>query len=142
VARADTVRMDTIIRAVTDTLRLTVTDTLRLTVTDTLRLTTTDTLRLTVTDTVIRTVRLPGQRMLFVPPGHYPPEGQCRVWIHNLPPGQQQRAAACDALGDIPAGAFVLFGGEAWDFDYDWIAAAETDPDAAPPEIIALKRRR
>ena len=76
--------------------------------------------------------------MLFVPPGQYPPAGQCRVWIHNRPPGQQRDAAACDALGDIPAGAFVLFGGEAWDFDYDWVA----NPGGAPPQIVALKRRR
>ncbi|MEX1182028.1 MAG: hypothetical protein WEF86_02255, partial [Gemmatimonadota bacterium] len=87
------------------------------------------------------TVRVPGRRHLFVPPGHYPPDGQCRVWIHNLPPGRQAKAAACDALGEIPAGAFVLFGGEAWDFDYDWIAEAAANPDAVPPEIIGLKLR-
>ncbi len=104
-----------------------------------------DTLRLTIRDTVVRTVtvrdtvRVAGQRTLFVPPGHYPPEGQCRVWIHDKPPGQQDRAAPCNALGNIPAGAFILFGGEAWDFDYDWVAAARTM--AVPPQIVALKRR-
>ncbi|HSJ24502.1 MAG TPA: hypothetical protein VK929_07545 [Longimicrobiales bacterium] len=139
--RVDTVRIpttETIVRADT-VLRV---DTLRLTVTDTLRLTVTDTLRLAVSDTVVRTVRIPGRRMLFVPPGHYPPAGQCRVWIHNLPPGQQQQAAPCDQLRDVPGGAFVLFGGEAWDFDYDWLTAAETDPEAVPPEITGLQRRR
>jgi hypothetical protein len=100
-----------------------------------------DTLRVAVTDTVIRTVRVPGRRMLFVPPGHYPPEGQCRIWLHDVPPGQQASAAACNALGPVPAGAFVLFGGDAWDFDYDWIGEAETRPDAVPLEIVALKRR-
>jgi hypothetical protein len=114
---------------------------------DTLRVTVVrvDTIRLTARDTVVRTVtvrdtvRVAGQRTLFVPPGHYPPTGQCRVWIHDRPPGQQDRAAPCNALGNIPAGAFILFGGEAWDFDYDWVAAARTM--SVPPQIVALKRR-
>lgn len=124
-------RRDTIVRR----------DTLRLIVRDTLRVTRVDTLRLVTRDTVVRrdTVRLAGQRMLFVPPGQYPPAGQCRIWIHDRPPGQQERAAPCTALGPIPAGAFVLFGGEAWDLDYDWIAAGTRG--GAPPEIVALKRR-
>lgn len=93
-------------------------------------------------DTVFRvrvdTVRVAGRRTLFVPPGHYPLRGQCRVWIHALPPGRQANAAPCTALGRIPAGAFILFGGDAWDFDYDWIA--ESRRSSVPPEIIALKR--
>lgn len=130
--RVDTVRVpvtETIVRI--DTVRVPVTET-------TVRV---DTVRVLVTDTVIRTVRVPGQRVLFVPPGHYPPRGQCRVWIHDLPPGQQARAGRCDALGEIPAGAFILFGGDAWDFDYDWIAEAAEKPGTVPREIIALKRR-
>lgn len=93
-------------------------------------------------DTVVRmdTVRVQGKRLLFLPPGHYPPEGQCRVWVHGLPPGQQAKAAACNALRSIPAGAFILFGGDAWDFDYDWLAEAQQNPGSVPPEIIALKR--
>jgi hypothetical protein len=114
-----------------DTVRITVRDTVRITIRDTIQIV--DTLRTGGVDTV----RIPGRRTLFVPPGQYPPEGQCRVWIHDKPPGQQARAAACNALGTIPAGAFILFGGEAWDFDYDWLA----DPNGgAPPEIVALKR--
>jgi hypothetical protein len=33
------------------------------------------------TVTIVRrdTLRVPGRRQLFVPPGQYPPEGQCRV---------------------------------------------------------------
>jgi hypothetical protein len=93
-------------------------------------------------DTIVRadTVRVPGQRVLFVPPGQHPPQGQCRVWIHNRPPGQQARAAPCDALGEIPPGAFILFGGEAWDFDYDWIREATARPGAVPPQVVALQR--
>lgn len=102
-----------------------------------------DTVRVTTTDTIVRvdTVRVAGQRLLFLPPGHQPPEGQCRVWIHGLPPGQQAKAAACTALGTIPAGSFILFGGDAWDFDYDWLAEAASSPGSVPPEIIALQRR-
>jgi hypothetical protein len=100
-----------------------------------------DTLRVVVTDTVVRTVHTPGRRMLFVPPGQYPPEGECRVWIHDQPPGQQARATACDTLGPVPTGAFILFGGDAWDFDYDWIAESQRNPGTVPPEIIGLKRR-
>lgn len=133
IVRVDSVRVPT----TKTTLRV---DTVRVPVTQTrIRV---DTVRLTVTDTVIRTVRVPGPRVLFVPPGHYPPEGQCRVWVHDQPPGQQAKAAACDSLGDIPAGVFILFGGDAWDFDYDWIAESVANPGAVPPEIIALKRRR
>ena len=85
---------------------------------DTVRIVRTDTIRVGRADT--ERVAGPGPRVLFVPPGQYPPKGQCRVWIQDRPPGQQRDAAPCDALGDIPAGAFILFGGEAWDSDYDW----------------------
>jgi hypothetical protein len=129
--RRDDGRIDTVRITVRDTVRITGRDTVRITVRDTIQIV--DTLRTGGVDTV----RIPGRRTLFVPPGQYPPEGQCRIWIHDKPPGQQARAAACTALGPIPRGAFILFGGDAWDFDYDWLA----DPNGgAPPEIIALKR--
>ena len=138
IARRDTVFVrDTVVRRVgagrVDTVRVNVVrvDTVRVSV---VRV---DTVRVNVVR--VDTVRVAGQRTLFVPPGHYPPDGQCRVWIHDKPPGQQDRAAACNALGAIPAGAFVLFGGDAWDFDYDWIAAASRM--TVPPQIVALKRR-
>lgn len=111
---------------------------------DTVRITVVrrDTIRVVARDTVFRvdTIRLAGRRVLFVPPGHYPPEGQCRIWIHDLAPGRQADAAACSALGPVPAGAFILFGGEAWDFDFDWFA--ESRRSSVPPEIVALQRRR
>jgi len=108
-----------------------VVDTVRITIHDTVRVAVRDTVRITIHDTI----RLPGHRVLHVPPGQYPPPGQCRVWIMDLAPGQQAAPAACNALGTIPAGAFILFRGNAWDFDYDWLG----DP-SAPPEIIALQR--
>ena len=133
-------RVDTVVRV--DTVRVgdvgTRIDTVL--VVDTVWSTITDTVM--VIDTVVRTetVRVPGQRVLFVPPGQHPPQGQCRVWIHDLPPGQQARPAPCDQLSEIPEGAFVLFAGEAWDFDYDWLTVATEDPGAVPPEIVALQR--
>lgn len=111
---------------------------------DSVRIRVHDTVRVVVRDTIrirtgsVDTVRIPGRRMLFVPPGHYPPAGQCRVWIHDQPPGQQARPAPCNALGAIPPGAFILFGGEAWDADYDW--SADPNAGSTPPEILALRR--
>jgi hypothetical protein len=117
-------------------------DTIWVTTSDTIRVIVRDTIRLVERDTIVRTdtVRVAGRRMLFVPPGQYPPAGECRVWIYDRPPGQQARAAPCDALGAIPAGAFILFGGDAWDADYDWVAEARRG--SVPPEILALTRRR
>ena len=127
-------------------------DTVRIIVHDTIRVNTRDTVRIVVHDTV----RVGGNgggeregeghgrqarpRTTMIPPGQYPPTGQCRVWIAGTPPGQQARPVACDNLGTIPAGAFVLFNAKVWDADYDWT----TDPDAAhvPPEILAIARRR
>jgi hypothetical protein len=129
------VRVDTVVVTATDTVLRT--DTVRVVRTDTVRVVRTDTVRVVVTDTL----RVPGRRLLFLPPGHYPPDGLCRVWIHGVPPGQQAAAAPCDRLGAIPAGAFILFGGDAWDFDYDWLDEAIRHPGTVPPEIVALKRR-
>jgi hypothetical protein len=141
-------RVDTLRITVRDTLRIVVRDTLRIVVRDTLRLTRVDTVRVVRADTVritrTDTVRVAtgggnsGGRKLFVPPGHYPPLGQCRVWIDGMPPGRQADPAPCDRLGAIPAGAFILYGGVAWDYSFDWAAAGD---GSAPPQIIALKRR-
>jgi hypothetical protein len=134
-------RRDTVRVVVTDTVRVVRRDTVRVVRADTVRVVRVDTVRVVRVDTVRVTVagRGTGGRKLFVPPGHYPPEGQCRVWVDGTPPGRQRDAAACDKLGDIPAGAFILYGGVAWDFDYDWVAAGD---GSAPPQIIALKRKR
>ena len=141
--RPGTGRVDTLRIVVRDTIRLTVRDTIRLTVHDTLRLTGRDTVRITVRDTVRIIVRDTvlvggGRRLMFVPPGQYPPAGQCRIWIPDRAPGQQARAVPCAQLGPVPAGAFVLFDGVAWDMDFDW--TAESRRSNVPPEILALRR--
>lgn len=62
-----------------------------------------------------------GYRTIRVPRGHYPPAGACRVWFDGRPPGRQPRAVNCQRLyGRVPAGAFILYNGNAWDGDYDW----------------------
>ena len=81
-------------------------------------------------------------RRIFVPPGHYPPAGECRVWIEGVPPGRQARAAECDDIEDVPAGAFVLYGGLAWDADYDWAALERRRPGSVPPAVLAILDRR
>ena len=168
IARTDTlVRVDTVARQVTrvlvdtvripvpvpvgatvptpvtrvDTITITRRDAATVTRRDTVTITRSDTIRVTVRDTLVRvdTVRLAGPRVLFVPPGQYPPAGQCRIWIHDLAPGRQAAAAPCNALGAIPSGAFILFNGDAWDFDHDWVE--ESRRDSVPPEIVALRRR-
>jgi hypothetical protein len=121
-----------------DTLRLIVRDTIRLTIRDTIRITVRDTVRIVQRDTV--RVGGPSWRTIHVPPGHFPPDGQCRLWIAGTPPGRQADAAPCDQLGAVPAGAFVLFGGAAYDMDYDWVA--ESERLSVPAQIVALKRRR
>ena len=83
----------------------------------------------------------PEPRRVVVPPGHYPPAGQCRVWVEDVPPGRQARASECDAIDGVPAGAFVLYGGLAWDGDYDWAAHERRRPGSVPPAILALQQR-
>ena len=150
IVRVDTVRrVDTVatvrtarVGQLVDTVRVVRTDTVRVTRTDTVRIVRRDTIRLVRTDTVrigrADTVRL-ARRTIFVPPGQYPPAGQCRVWIYDKPPGQQRNAAPCDALGDVPGGAFILFGGEAYDFDYDWIS--EERSGRVPPQVVAAQKK-
>ncbi|HMB68639.1 MAG TPA: hypothetical protein VKU85_04985 [bacterium] len=47
---------------------------------------------------------------LKIPKGHYPPPGQCRIWIPGVPPGKQPAPDACLSLhDDIPPGAWVLY---------------------------------
>src|SRR5262249_22521867 len=120
-------------------------DTVRIFARDTLHVVTRDTVRIVVHDTVrVASTASAGpsgkaKRTLKVPPGQFPPAGQCRVWIDGMRPGQRRRRAPWQRRGDIPAGAFVLFSGEAYDFDYDWLS--EEKSGNVPPQIIALKRK-
>jgi hypothetical protein len=35
---------------------------------------------------------------LKIPPGHFPPPGQCRVWHPGAPPGHQPAPGSCSAV--------------------------------------------
>ena len=70
-----------------------------------------------------------------VPKGHYPPPGECRLWFEGRPPGKQPAPTKCSSLaGRVPAGAFVLYNGKAYDMDYDWRRDKQ-----APAIIVNLK---
>jgi predicted small lipoprotein YifL len=78
-----------------------------------------------------------------VPPGHYPKPGECRLWFPGRPPGQQPRATACASLrGNVPAGAFVLYGGKAYDADYDWAGEARRERGSVPDVVLDVLRGR
>lgn len=59
-----------------------------------------------------------GARHANVPPGHYPPPGECRLWYPNRPPGHQPPPEPCGALRyrDL-GGAYILYGDEAYPSD-------------------------
>ncbi len=57
------------------------------------------------------TVRPRADQAFRIPPGHYPPPGQCRVWIPGRPPGQQPPPGACSRLErEVPRGAYLIEG--------------------------------
>ncbi len=71
---------------------------------------------------------------LKIPPGHFPPPGQCRIWIPGQPPGHQPTASACHELhGDIPPGAWVLY--RPWNSDKKVIEVTAYDDAAA--DVVA-----
>lgn len=80
-----------------------------------------------------------GRRSFSVPPGHYPPPGQCRVWYAGRPPGQQPRAARCGQLvGRVPLGAILLYNGRAWDTEHNWHRDEARDPGSVPVVVLRI----
>jgi hypothetical protein len=46
-----------------------------------------------------------------IPPGHYPPPGECRVWYPDRPPGHQPPPGPCHVLQyQVPPGAVLVHG--------------------------------
>ncbi|MEL6324967.1 MAG: hypothetical protein AAFQ84_12135 [Pseudomonadota bacterium] len=43
-----------------------------------------------------------------IPPGHYPPPGECRVWFPDRPAGQQPPPGSCNVR--VPRGAVLIEG--------------------------------
>ena len=82
-------------------------------------------------------------RELHVPPGHYPPPGQCRVWHPGTPPGHQPKPARCSSLiGRVPAGAFILYNERAYDAKHDWAREKKARPNAVPDVIVELTKAK
>ena len=83
--------------------------------------------------------RYRGYRTVRVPRGHYPPAGACRVWYVGRPPGRQPAAVRCDRLyGRAPRGAFILYNGNAWDADYDWVRHERRYRNSVPRVILRI----
>jgi hypothetical protein len=84
-----------------------------------------------------------GYRSIRVPRGHYPPSGACRVWYAGRPPGHQPPPVRCDRLyGRAPRGAFILYNGNAWDADYDWVSHDRRYRNSVPRVILRIAFRR
>jgi hypothetical protein len=50
-----------------------------------------------------------GYTHLDIPPGHYPPPGECRIWYPDRPPGDQPPPGNCHQLGtQVPLGAWLI----------------------------------
>jgi len=53
------------------------------------------------------------RRDQIVPPGFFPPAGMCRIWLNEVPAGQQPAPTDCaSAVRNRPANGRVLFGDE------------------------------
>jgi hypothetical protein len=46
-----------------------------------------------------------GYTRLPIPPGHYPPPGECRIWYPDRPPGHQPPPGKCRP---VPPGAWLI----------------------------------
>jgi hypothetical protein len=56
-------------------------------------------------------VRVGDGSAVHIPPGHYPPPGQCRIWRPGVPPGQQEAPGDCDDLERrVPPNAVLVIG--------------------------------
>jgi len=51
------------------------------------------------------------RRDQIVPPGFFPPAGMCRIWLNDVPAGQQPAPTDCaSAVRNRPSNGRVLFG--------------------------------
>lgn len=82
-------------------------------------------------------------RTLVVPRAYYPRSGACRLWFTGRATRYQPQATSCDRLyGRVPAGAFILYNGRAWDADYDWYGYERRYPRSVPRVIVEITTYR
>ncbi|NIP80339.1 MAG: hypothetical protein GWM90_14380 [Gemmatimonadetes bacterium] len=78
-------------------------------------------------------------RSARVPPGHYPPPGECRIWYPGREPGHQPPPGRCDRfVGRVPFGAFLLYNDKAWDTEYDWRREESRRPGSVPDIVLRI----
>ncbi len=81
-----------------------------------------------------------GPRQTQIPPGHYPPPGECRQWYPDRPAGQQPPPVPCNRLGSVQD-SFILYEGRAWDASFNWKDHARKKLAKVPQIIIDLTSR-
>jgi hypothetical protein len=78
-------------------------------------------------------------REQIVPPSFYPPAGMCRIWINQVPAGQQPAPTDCaSAVRNRPANGKVLFG------DQPKVKKTKTEKGKSNPsdQLLDLINRR
>lgn len=86
------------------------------------------------------TTQTQSRRDPIVPPGFFPPAGMCRIWLNDVPPGQQPAPTDCvSAVRNRPANGKVLFGD-----DPQKTKKGKSDKSKSSPtdELIDLINRR
>jgi len=60
-----------------------------------------------------QTTQTQSRRDQIVPPAFFPPTGMCRIWLNDVPAGQQPAPTDCaSAVRNRPTNGKVLFGDE------------------------------
>ena len=82
----------------------------------------------------------PPRQIKNVPPGHYPPQGECRIWYPNRPPGQQPPSQSCLSLQGLKLaeGVFILHGDKAYDSKYNWVEYEKKYPGTIAEEVLDI----
>jgi hypothetical protein len=86
------------------------------------------------------TTTQPSGREQVVPPAFYPPAGMCRIWVNQVPAGQQPAPTDCaSAVRNRPANGRVLFGD---DPPKGKKGKSQKDKSSPTDELVDLINRR
>ncbi|MCI0409020.1 MAG: hypothetical protein L0191_10725 [Acidobacteria bacterium] len=76
-----------------------------------------------------------GYTQLDIPPGHYPPPGECRIWYPDRPPGHQPPPGNCHQFRtQVPLGALLIRHPDNDLGEPQVVNRQVTDPEAEDPE--------